>query len=298
MASPLVEALAAHATLSIVGTGKNAGKTTVLNCLLRLLAADARTAAVTSIGRDGEAVDVVTGTAKPALWVRQGTLLATAADLLRQCDITREILLTTGMHTPLGEVILLRALSDGFVQLAGPSMTGQMTEIIALLQGMGAQTVLIDGAAGRMSLAAPAVSRATILCAGASYGADMDAVVAQAAHICRLLTLPESTGESDRRHVVDGALTDAAAVRLSLQPGDELVAQDSSRILLSAAQLSRLAARGVSLAVLHATTLCCVCVNPSSATGIGFDSAAFQARMAEAVPVPVLNVQELCDDRS
>ena len=59
---------------------------------------------LTSIGRDGESTDIVTGTEKPGIFVREGTLIATAKDMLRLGDITKEILMTTGIPTPLGEV--------------------------------------------------------------------------------------------------------------------------------------------------------------------------------------------------
>ena len=36
------------------------------------------TLGLTSIGRDGESTDVVTGTEKPGIFVREGTLIATA----------------------------------------------------------------------------------------------------------------------------------------------------------------------------------------------------------------------------
>ena len=51
-------------TLSIVGMCKNAGKTTVLNRLLSLKA-NGEVWGLTSIGRDGESTDVVTGMMTP-----------------------------------------------------------------------------------------------------------------------------------------------------------------------------------------------------------------------------------------
>ena len=108
-------------TLSIVGMCKNAGKTTVLNRLLS--ESHGRVLGLTSIGRDGESTDVVTGTEKPGIFIPEGTLFATAKDMLSLCDVTQEIVYTTGIPTPLGEVVLVRARSAGSVQLAGPSIT-------------------------------------------------------------------------------------------------------------------------------------------------------------------------------
>lgn len=290
---PLREALGAVRTLSIIGMGKNAGKTTVLGRLLGLLAEDpARTPALTSIGRDGEATDVVTGTKKPGIWVREGTLVATAADLLRVSDISREILDTTGVHTPLGEVIVLRALSDGFVEVAGPSMNEQLTALARHLRALGGDPVLIDGAIGRKSLAAPAVSEGTILCAGASYDRDMDRVIEDTAYACQLLALPVAEpGEGGGRHALAGAATDASVRALSPREGDEVVVEDSSRMLLSRTSYARWTAQGVRFAVRRRSRLFCVCVNPFSATGADFDGPMFLARMRRALSVPVVDVE-------
>ena len=298
MRSPLETALLDHASLSILGMCKNAGKTTVLNRLIALLQNDPRTLALTSIGRDGEAVDVVTGTEKPGIWARAGTLVATAADMLRYCDTTREILHTTGVGTPLGEVVVFRALSDGFVQLAGPSTREQLATLSKTLRDLGAGIVLIDGAISRKSLGAPSVSEAVILCTGASYHKDMETVIRDTAYACELLTLPTSGGDHARRHVLPGAATDAVVNSLKLIPGDELTVADPSRVLMSRPLFERLRARGVRFTVQSAAKLCCVCVNPVSATGLSFDAALFQKRMAAALPVPVLNVREEADDRA
>ena len=124
MSAELLQLLNGVQTMSIVGMCKNAGKTTMLNWMLhhdRLQG----TLGLTSIGRDGESTDVVTGTEKPGIFVREGTLIATAKDMLRLGDTTLEIMETTGIPTPLGEVVIFRARSDGNVQLAGPSITTQ-----------------------------------------------------------------------------------------------------------------------------------------------------------------------------
>lgn len=292
MCDPLRKALGRHRTLSIIGLSKNAGKTTVFNRLLDLLEDMPLAPGLTSIGRDGEATDVVTGTAKPGIWVRSGSLVATAADLLRLGDVTPEILHATGIHTPLGEVVVFRALTDGSVQLAGPSMSEQLVLLTETLQALGAGIVLIDGAVSRRSLAAPSVSEATILCVGASYSPDMDVVLDAAAHATQLLMLPQSDGANPRRHVIEGAATDAVVERLPIEDGDEIAVQDSSRVLVTLRLYERLEARGVRFTVARATTLCCVCVNPFSASGADFPGDAFLERMQAALPVPVLNVQE------
>lgn len=188
----LQELLKDSDSVSFIGMCKNAGKTTALNRMIRELHEAGVPVSLTSVGRDGESSDLVTNTVKPGIYVFRGTLVATASDLLKYCDVTREILYTTGIFTPMGEVVVLRAQSDGFVQIAGPSMTSQMRGVTELFRREQQGKILIDGALERKSIAVKDVSDSTILCTGASYHKDMRRVIRDTAYACRLLTLPGS----------------------------------------------------------------------------------------------------------
>ena len=72
------------------------------------------------------------------------------------------------------------------MQLAGPSAAGQLPPLTKRFQELGARRVLIDGAAGRKSLAGAGVEGVALLCTGASLDRDMDLVVAETAHTCWL----------------------------------------------------------------------------------------------------------------
>lgn len=188
----LRELVSPYESVSFIGMCKNAGKTTAFNQLIAELKMVGVSFGATSVGRDGESTDLVTNTVKPGIFVYEGTIVATAADLLKYCDITKEILRTTGIHTPMGEIVELRAKSDGFVQLAGPSMTSQLAEVSADFRRLGVEKILIDGALGRKSLCSKKVSQSTILCTGASYHKDMEQVVRDTAFVCELLRLPQT----------------------------------------------------------------------------------------------------------
>ena len=188
-ASCFYDLIGAYSSLSIIGMCKNAGKTTVLNHIIHSMAKKEQLLALTSIGRDGEETDIVSGAAKPGVYIYAGSLIATAAGLLTSCDITKEILLTTGINTPLGEVVIVRALSDGYVQLAGPSMISQLEQLSKLFLSFGEYKIIIDGAVGRKTLCSRSLSEATILCTGASCGNSLDAVVADTAHTYNMLSL-------------------------------------------------------------------------------------------------------------
>jgi hypothetical protein len=311
----LFDLITPYTTLCLAGMCKNAGKTTALNALIQGAGAQGVSLALTSIGRDGEREDLVTGTYKPPIYVTGGTLFATARGLIPKCDVTGEMLDLTGIHTPLGEVAILRALSDGFVELAGPSMTEQIVALTAKLKGFGAEKVLIDGALFRRSLCAPEAAEGVVLSTGASYGPDMGKTAADTAFVAELLTLPVSDPWPDmagRRFARDqlyddlaealagqgdilyatGAFTDAMATLLLRRRAipREIAVEDGTRLLLSRENYEKLRARGVSFRVRRQNDLVAVTVNPFSAYGAPYDPDAFQGLVAEKVSVPVVNV--------
>lgn len=122
---------------------------------------------LSSIGRDGERVDVVSSTHKPAIYLRENALLATAKAALLQSDASFEILNNTQMSTPMGNVMIVRLLSGGYVDVAGPSTGNQMAEIASRMLSYGADRIFIDGALSRVSTASPLISDALILSTGA-----------------------------------------------------------------------------------------------------------------------------------
>jgi hypothetical protein len=184
----LAELTGKYKCIAIIGMEKNAGKTTVLNHLLD--SASDKVTALTSIGYDGEQTDQVTNTSKPAIYVSCGTLIATADSLLNYCDITREILKMTSIHTSIGEIVILRALSDGYVRIAGPSITSQMDKVIEMFKNYNAEKIFIDGAAARKSTAAINAADACILATGASFSSSIDNIARQTAFYAELLNLP------------------------------------------------------------------------------------------------------------
>lgn len=307
MSSNLIQQLQSVRSMSIVGMCKNAGKTTMLNWLLAH-SGRGRVLGLTSIGRDGESTDVVTGTEKPSIFVPAGTLIATAKDMLWLGDVTKEILVSTGIPTPLGEVIIMRARSDGYVQLAGPSITTQLKSVSQTFFDLGAEQSIIDGALGRKSLGARQVAEGIVLCTGASYHMRMEKVIADTVSIYRIMNLPkaqtvpaapEGTLEQCLKEqgeaLVTGALTDSMVLPL-LRAGvlrkNRLVVADPSKVLLSPDTLDKMQLREVRLETAEAARTLCITVNPISAYGWKFDKNEFRARLQEAVDVPVINVKE------
>lgn len=184
-------------SIAIVGTCKNAGKTTVLNWILHGMQRP-RVLGLTSIGRDGEEEDQVFQTSKPTIFVPSGHIVATAKESIFNGDATGEILDTTGYRTALGEVVILRVLVGGYMQLAGPSSNHQLQHLIQKMRGFGAETVIIDGTIDRRSLASPQVADAVILATGASLSPDESVVVESTLHTMTLLRTPVLVDEELR----------------------------------------------------------------------------------------------------
>jgi hypothetical protein len=198
MRSDILDLIKDYRTISIIGMAKNVGKTTVLNYLISK-ARGIYTLGLTSIGRDGEEYDQVSFFPKPRIYVEEGTLVATAKEALFRSDITKEIVMTTGVYTPMGEVVIVRALSDGYVDLAGPSVNKDMKKVSEFLLSLGADKVFIDGALSRKTQASPAVSEATILSTGAILSPDIEKTIDETVFTVKLLTIEK---ESDREIIV------------------------------------------------------------------------------------------------
>lgn len=90
---------------------------------------------------------------------------------------------------------MLRAVSDGFIDLAGPSMNQQLVDISEMFREYPIDKILIDGAISRKSLCSKRVADAAILCTGASYHMNMQTVVADTAYISRLMQLKRKAND-------------------------------------------------------------------------------------------------------
>ncbi|MDR2088299.1 MAG: hypothetical protein LBP73_02970 [Clostridiales Family XIII bacterium] len=186
----LLETVKDHRVVSVVGMAKNTGKTTALGALI----AEARDAGIrlgiTSTGRDGESEDLVTGTAKPRIFLPEGAVATIPTELYAFADAGLEILRMTDYRTALGRVMLCGAVSEGYAQVAGPVSAEGQTGVCAEMLALGADMVLIDGAVDRRSVAAPRASDAVILATGAALSGRVSEVAAETAHVVGLYGLP------------------------------------------------------------------------------------------------------------
>ena len=204
--------------ISIVGMAKNAGKTTALNYLIEEAMDEGIVLGVTSTGRDGEGTDVVTGTDKPRVFLDTDTIVSVPTQLYELADAGLEIVKMTEYGSSLGQIMLCRVVSSGYVQVAGPVINAQHIKMCEEMIRLGAQLVLIDGAIDRKSIAAPGTSDAIILSTGAVLSRKMNKVVEETVHTVNLYRLPcledgqereLLTGESERILLIrDGELVE------------------------------------------------------------------------------------------
>ena len=321
----LSDLLNKYYSVSIIGMCKNAGKTTVLNKLISEFSMQKKVLAITSIGRDGESTDVVTITPKPEIFVPSGTLAATAKKLLPFCSATVEVLFSTGMPTPLGEIIIIRTLSSGYIQIAGPSIIEQLKTVNKLFCNFGAEKILIDGALSRRSLCSTAVSDATVLSSGASYSVDIDETVADTAFAVKMLSLPVEkrvlikTNKNYVFYYADGQKTESDEIIDGLKNKPEIVytnggltdgiiktfitknidiegvvfvVDDSSKIFLTEKFYNSFIARGGILRVVNDVNLAAVTVNPVSAYGYQYDAYEYLTKMKNIIDIPVYDLEK------
>lgn len=176
---PLWQGLRARSlqTVAVMGMSKNTGKTVCLNHLLQQALRDNVAVGLTSIGRDGEERDEVFAIPKPPVSVTPACLVATARDTLVRAKVRTRLIGSTGIDSPMGEILIVKALEAGAMEVAGPSRSHDQHTVITLLKQCGAELVLLDGALGRSQHASPAIADGVILASGAALGGGMGDVL-------------------------------------------------------------------------------------------------------------------------
>lgn len=179
-------------TLAVMGMSKNTGKTVALNHVLAKAHDEHLCLGVTSIGRDGEDRDQVFNFPKPPVLVWPGQVVATARMTLQRSKVAYKLLGTTGLESPIGEIVLVKALEHGAMEVAGASRSSEQAVVISRLQQCGAELVLLDGALGRSHHASPAIADGIILATGAAIGGAVQDVVRKTRDRLAILGIQEA----------------------------------------------------------------------------------------------------------
>ena len=226
----------------VVGTAKNAGKTTTFNALRAVAQRLGTAVAVTSIGRDGEPSDALDSAPKPRVRLAAGTLVALPAGLVPRSPALA--IIGAGAESALGTTVFARAVLPTVCEIAGPPTARAMRATIERLRALGEGPVLVDGAIDRIAALAGGQD-AVILATGAASGATVARVAAAAAEAVARLTLPGRDPAHERARVVRiaGALDARDADELLANARDAtVVVDDPTRIAVRGALFAKLRA--------------------------------------------------------
>lgn len=146
---------AAGNTVIAAGPEKGCGKSTVLNTLLQHLHAAGKYAAVMSIGFErGGTRQPRTGMAagQGEFLLQEGDIAITSLPLLKRARACAEILEQVPGRSNAGKLVICRLHRDCRISLLGPEHLSVMAGAVRLIRDSGwADTVLIDGAGGRIT---------------------------------------------------------------------------------------------------------------------------------------------------
>ena len=233
-------ATSAARSVVVVGTAKNAGKTTTFNALRAVAARRGVAVAVTSTGRDGEPSDALDAEPKPRVRLVPGTIVALPAALVPRSPALA--ILDAGAASALGTTVFARVVLPTACEIAGPPTARAMRATIDRLGALGAGPVLVDGAIDRVAALAGGAD-AVILATGAASGATLARVAAVAADAVARLTLPGRDPARERARVI--AVTGALDVRdaeelLAGARGATVVVEDPTRVAVRGALFAKL----------------------------------------------------------
>ncbi len=202
----------------VVGTAKNAGKTTTFNALRAVARRRGTAIAVTSIGRDGEPADALDAEPKPRVRLAPGTLVALPAGLVPRSPALA--ILATGGTSALGTIVFARVVLTTTCEIAGPPTAQAVRATIDRLRALSDGPVFVDGAIDRVAALAGG-DDAVIVATGAASGATLARVAAAAADAVARLTLPGRDPARERARVIrlDGALDARDAETLLAEAG-------------------------------------------------------------------------------
>ena len=276
----------ANATsLVVVGTGKNVGKTVAMRAVYEAALANRVLPGLTSIGRDGEAIDVGDAQSKPRLFLRAGTVVATARDVLPVAPAS-EVLELSKLVTAAGPLAYVRVRADAYYELIGPPTASGLRDAMRGLARFAPYTI-VDGAIDRIAALAGGDDAVIVAC-GASSASTPDEAVEEVRALVARLGVQKYDGTSDALEI-DGALTASrAALLLRSRETRVVLVQDPTQIVLTGrAALTALA--GLRIRCMRAIRVVGVTVASIGRTN-HFEPREFASAVASATGLPTYDV--------
>ncbi|MBN1489491.1 MAG: hypothetical protein JXA69_06185 [Phycisphaerae bacterium] len=230
-------------TTFIVGSDKHAGKTTLLNYLIRPLRHEAPLVYL-SVGLDGEGRDALSGVPKPHVVAEAGDWLVTAEQALRRSDVSAEIREVFPFETVLGAPVLAHVVRGGPIELIGPGSNAALARILMhIVADAGIETVLVDGAINRITQVAASTQAACVYVLRVDR-AGLPRAIDAMRRLAYLQAVPVAMDDAsdDATRVLDGALTTEKAGELDAGCRT-LIVEDFSHVFLTYAELRNLQRR-------------------------------------------------------
>ncbi len=279
-------ALATRArSLFFVGTGKNVGKTVAMRAVYEAALARGISPGLSSIGRDGEAVDAGDAGSKPRLFLRPGTVIATATGVLPASPAS-EALELSHLRTAAGPLAYVRVRSGAYYELVGPPTASGVREVVTTLLHH-AQFAIVDGAVDRVAALAGG-GDAVVVAAGASANATPHDAVQEVRALVARLTIPQHDGSGEVVRI-EGALGPAAAAEfIRVRELRTILVRDATQVVLAGRSaltaLERLRIRCERPLRVVAVTVC------SAARDRWFEPRSFARDVAAATGLPTFDV--------
>ena len=157
-----------EAVNAIVGLSKNSGKTSFLNWFIKNN--EFGSVAITTTGRDGEDIDLVTNLQKPKVILPKGVYF-TAFDY----SFSKNSYSVKGIEKLPYRVIgknlwLCKSLESIETEVVGPTTLKEQEHLITVLKDYGCETIFIDGSLDRKSICLSEKIANIILVVGAATG--------------------------------------------------------------------------------------------------------------------------------
>jgi hypothetical protein len=224
----------------VVGIGKNVGKTVAARAIYEAACDRGLRVGIASVGRDGEAVDAGDAAPKPRLFLRRGTLFATAREALPPSPAVEVVQLST-LQTAAGPLLYARVAQGAYYELVGPPTAAGMREVVERLISH-CEAIVVDGAIDRVAALA-GTSGAIVVAAGASAAGTIGEALDDTLALVRRLAVAPYDPREDALHV-EGALTATRAARfIAARESRQIVLRDPTQIALSGKAASNAFAR-------------------------------------------------------
>lgn len=282
-------------SLALIGSGKNAGKTSVLNALIYAYQDVDRSLVLTSAGFDGEEKDRLSGNVKPRVYLFPGMYAVTSQALLRRATVDPEVIERFSHDTLFGPPVLIRAKHAGFIELSGPVSLADLIEINAYaVKNIAKPLFIVDGALGRKGNAAFSYADSVIL-----------AVSAETEHPAQLvrrieqqfawLSIPLVSEEDDPADTIllDGAVTDsdvASLLSTQLKKGMTLLLSDRANCFIGETMRRELIRRQIALKAKRGARLVALAFNPKREDKTSVASKPYMQALSQFTDVSILKL--------